>query len=156
MNETQSKVVLFEVAGQRFAAFMSEVVEVLRAATIIRVPKAPPIIEGIINRRGAVTPVLDIRARFGFPQRALEPTDQLVIVRAGERIAALRVDRTIDLITIDRSEIQDTKDVLPTVSYIAGVAKLRDGLVLIYDLEAFLTQAEAEELDRALAESPVT
>lgn len=149
---SQSKIVLFEVARQRFAALLSDVVEVLRAVTITRLPKAPAVIEGIINLRGAVIPVLDIRARFGLPERAVEPTDQLVIVRAGGRVAALHVDRTIDLVRLDRNTIQDAKDILPDPAHIAGVAKLRDGLVLIYDLQAFLTEAETDEFDRALAE----
>lgn len=149
---SQSRIVLFEVARQPFAALLADVVEILRAVTITRLPKAPPVIEGIINLRGTVIPVVGIRFRFALPEKALEVTDQLIIVRTRERLAALRVDRTVDLVGLNQKEIQGANDILPNPTHIAGVAKLRDGLVLICDLHSFLTQAETEEFDRALAE----
>ena len=101
MNKSlQSTIVVFEGARQRFAALLPDVVEILRAAAISRLPEAPPVIEGIINLRGVVIPVLDIRTRFDLPERAVEPADQLLIVRTGDRVAALRVDRTIDLVEL--------------------------------------------------------
>lgn len=153
MNKSlQSTIVVFEVGLQRFAALLPDVIEVLRATAISRLPKTPPVIEGVINLRGDITPVLDIRSRFGLPERAVEPADQLLIVRTGDRVAALRVDRTIDLVELDRNELQEAKDIHPHPAHVKGVAKLSDGLVIIYDLEAFLTQAETEELDQAVTE----
>ncbi len=67
-------------------------------AAFARLPKAPQVIEGVLNFRGAAVPVLDIRTRFGLPLRPVRTTDHLIVARAGKRIAAIRVDRVSDLI----------------------------------------------------------
>lgn len=152
MGGGASEILIFEIAGRRFGALLPDVVEVLRSATISPLPKAPPVIEGVLNVRGTVIPVLDIRIRFDLPGKPLELTDQLIVVRTQQHIAALRVDQAIDIVRIMDADIVDAKDVLPSSTYIAGVAKLPDGLVLINDLNAFLTQAEKEQLGHALTE----
>lgn len=150
-----SEILIFEVAGQRYGAFLADVVEVLRAATISRLPKAPPVIAGVLNVRGTVVPVIDIRIRFGLPEKQLEPADQFIVVRTQQRVAALHVDRAIGLFRIMDADVVEARDVLPSTAYIVGVAKLPDGLTFIYDLDAFLSQAESEQLAVALTEGVV-
>lgn len=145
-------VLLFELGGFRYALPTSDVAELARAVTIVPLPKAPPIVEGIINVHGRVVPVLNIRARFGVPPRPLSPADHLIVARAGSRTVALRVDRAVELAYVDEQQIEDARAVVPYAGYISGVAKLADGLVLIHDLRTFLEEAEAESLDRALAD----
>lgn len=121
----------------------------MRAVTVVALPKAPAIVEGIINVRGAVVPVLDIRARFRLAAKAIAHTDHLILALAGPRLVALRVDRALDLARIEAREVEDAKEVVPGADYVAGVARLPDGLVLIHDLRTFLSEAEAASLDEA-------
>lgn len=96
-------------------------------------------------------PVLDIRSRFELPAKP-ESTDHLVVVRAGERLLAMRTDRAVDLLRLAPGAIEDASRVSSHADYLAGVAKLADGLVLLHELRTFLAQAESKALAHALAE----
>ena len=82
-------VLVFEISGLRYALPTSDVSELARAVTIVPLPKGPPIVEGIINVRGRIVPVLDIRSRFRLPPKAVSPTDHLILAHAGQRLVAL-------------------------------------------------------------------
>ena len=145
-------VLVFELSGLRYALSTSDVSELTRVVTIVPLPKAPAIVEGIINVRGQVVPVLDIRARFRLPPRAVLHTDHLILAHTGERLVALRADRALDLAHVDDWDIEDARTAVPGAEYISSVAKLPDGLVLIHDLRTFLQESEAVALDDALSE----
>lgn len=104
----------------------------------------------MINVRGALVPVLDIRQRFGIPPRALTPDQHLIIARAGQRLVALRVDRALDLVVIEESAIESASRVVPGAEYVAGIARLADGLLVIHDLDQFLSLDEARQVDAAV------
>ncbi|MGH7589840.1 MAG: chemotaxis protein CheW [Gemmatimonadales bacterium] len=141
---------VFEVAGRRLALPASALHEVVRAVAITPLPKAPPIVEGVVNVRGTLVPALDIRQRFGLPGVPVAPGQHLLIARAGSRTVALRVDRALDLIAVDKSAIASAARVAPGAEYVAGIAKLPDGVLVIHDLERFLSLDEAADIDAAL------
>ncbi len=143
----------FEVGSHRFALPASLVREVTRAVAIAVLPKAPPIVEGIINFRGTVVPVLDIRQRFGLPPAPLALEQHLIIAHAGQRLVALRVDRAVDLVGVDRDSIESAARAAPGAEYVAGIARLADGLLVIHDLESFLSLEEAGQVDVAVVGS---
>jgi purine-binding chemotaxis protein CheW len=145
------EVLVFEVGGQRYGVLAPTVREIVRAVTIVPLPRAPAVIEGIINVRGSIVPVLNVRLRFRLPERPLEHTDHFIVARAGARLVALRVDRAIGLTRLEAAAVEDAKGAVPGVEYVAWVAKLPDDLVLVHDLETFLSRAEEETLDAALA-----
>jgi purine-binding chemotaxis protein CheW len=147
------EVLVFEIGEQRYGIPVSGVREVVRAVTLVRLPGGPAIVEGIINMRGRVVPVLDLRARFRLPAKDPEHTDHLIVGWAGPRLVAVRADRALGLVALDSTEIEDPGSVTAGVEYITGVAKVRDGLLLIHDLGAVLSQAEAEAVDGALEEA---
>lgn len=148
-------VLVFEVAGQRYGLPAADVRELLRAVTVVPLPKAPAIIAGVINLRGRIVPVLDIRRRFRLPAREAQHTDHLIIARAGERLVALRVDRATALVEFSETEIEEAIGVVPGAEYVAWMAKLSDDLVLIHDLRTFLSREESTELQDALVASEV-
>src|SRR5205085_11996004 len=98
MQPERFDVLVFEVAGRRFGLPAAAVKEVVRAVALAPLPKAPAVVEGVINLRGTVVPVLDIRGRFRLPQKPLAPSDQLIIARTGPRLAALHVDWAHELV----------------------------------------------------------
>ncbi len=146
-----SEVLLFELEGQLYALPSPSVLEVVRAVSVRPLPKAPPIVEGVIDLRGSLVPVLDIRSRFELAHKPLAHTDHFVIARAGDRRVALRVDRALDLAHIQRGQLEDVQHAVPGVCYVSGVAKLPEGLALIHDLQTFLTPGEASQLEAAVA-----
>jgi purine-binding chemotaxis protein CheW len=147
------EVLVFEVEGQRYGLPTTDVRELVRAVSITPLPNAPAVIEGVVNVRGRVVPVLDMRARFRLPARPLDPSDHFIVASAGPRGVILHVDGATHLALIDETSIQPSLTLGPSAAYVAGVAKLEDGLVLIHDLATFLSAAEAASLDEALQAS---
>ena len=146
------EVLVFEIAGQKYGLPSDDVRELVRAVAITPLPSAPPAIEGVVNVRGRVLPVLDVRSRFKLPPRVLDPSDHFIVAAAGSRGVILRVDRATHLAMIDEACIQAAETLGPSADYVAGVAKVDGGLVLIHDLATFLTAAEAASLEGALSE----
>ena len=144
------EVLVFELGGQRYGLPTLDVTELVRAVTITRLPDAPAFIEGVVNVRGRVLPVLDIRARFHLPAKPLDPSDHFIVASAGARGVILRVDRAMHLALVDDSSVQAAQALGTSATYVAGVAKLDGGLVLIHDLATFLSAAEAASLDETL------
>ena len=125
--------------------------EIVRAVAITPLPGAPAIIEGAINVRGALVPVLDIRGRLKLPARPLDPDQFLVMMHAGARTVALRVDEVDDLVEVDAHGIERTSTLSPALQGLAGLSARADGVLVIYDPAAFVTAAESQALDAALA-----
>lgn len=142
---------VFELAAARHALPLECVREVARAVLITPLPDAPPVVEGIIDVRGDVVPVYDLRLRFGMPARRLSPDEWLVTAWTGERVVAFRADRADEIVTTGRAAIAGREAVPGGSAYMAGVARLPDGIVLIDHLPAFLDAAERDSLDAALA-----
>lgn len=147
------RLVTFEVADNRYALPVTAVQELLRAVAISPLPRAAPFVEGVIDVRGTVVPVLEIRSRFGLPPRELSASDQLVLAAAGPRLVALRVDRVLELVEVDDGAVTALDRQVPTARHIEGVVRLEGGLAVIYDLSTFLSAAEARALE-AMMEIP--
>jgi purine-binding chemotaxis protein CheW len=142
---------VFELEDYRIALAASAVREVVRAVAISPLPHAPPVIEGVINARGALVPVFDLRQRFGLPPRPLSPDQHLIFAFAGPRVVALRVDRAADFLTVAEADIESATRIAPGSDDATAVARLPDGLVVIQDLDRFLSPAEAEQVDAILS-----
>ena len=144
-------VLVFELGGQRFGLPLVDVIEVVRAVEIRTLPEAPRVIEGIIDLRGEIVPVLDVRARFRLPARPLDPSDHFVVASARGRRVVLRAEQSHGLQALDALAIGHALNLPQGAPHVAGVASTSDGLVLIQDLHAFLSDVESAALERALA-----
>lgn len=142
--------VVFALHGERFALHGRAVREVVRAVAVAALPDAPEVVEGVINYRGRLAPVLNVRGRFGLPPMPLDPTQHFVLAEAGSRLVALRVDRALDVLEIPAEAIEAGASVAPGSRRTAGVARLPDGLLVIHDLERFLSLDEGAALDASL------
>jgi purine-binding chemotaxis protein CheW len=142
--------VVFTLDEQHYALYLHAVTRVVRIVEITRLPKAPEIIRGVVNVQGQVIPVVDIRKRFQLPEREPELSDQLIIASTARRFVALIVDAVENVIEHSGQEMIPREKILPGTEYIVGVIKLEDGLVLIHDLDKFLSLEEGKELDAAL------
>src|SRR5437588_10594891 len=101
VDQRRREILVFEVDGRRYGLPASEVQELLRAVAIVPLPLAGPAVEGVVNLRGRVVPVFDLRVRLGLPARAVAPSDHLIVAQSGGRLVALRVDRALDLVQLD-------------------------------------------------------
>jgi purine-binding chemotaxis protein CheW len=142
---------VFTLDEPRFALPLAAVERVVHAVEVTPLPKAPQIVLGVINAKGRVIPVVDMRRRFGLPVRELRLDDRFIIARTARRLVALVADAVAGIRELAPRDLANAAETLPVAGYLQGVAKLEDGLVLITDLDAFLSLDEERLLDAALA-----
>lgn len=119
---------------------------------ITPLPKAPEIVLGIVNFHGRVVPAVNLRSRFGLPERPASLTDELMIAHTPRRAVALVADAVEGVVECPEQQILEAQTVVPGAEYVAGVMKLSDGLVLIHDLARCLSLDEERQLDEAMAD----
>ena len=145
---------LASIADVRIALPMSSVEEIVRAVALTPLPSAPPIIEGAVNLRGVLLPVIDLRARLKLPSRPIDPADYLIVLRLPGRRAVVRVDDADEVVEIEDAVIATPSSLTPALAgldALAGVAPRPDGALVIYDPSAFLSQAELDATDAVLS-----
>lgn len=142
--------VVFGLNELRIALPLSVVERVVFAVYINPLPEAPAIVSGVINVQGRVMPVVNMRRRFRLEDRQMALTDRLIIARTARRPVALVVDDVRGVFEYPAPALVDGEDILPGLDYVEGVVKLADGLVLIHNLERFLSLAEEDALKRAM------
>jgi purine-binding chemotaxis protein CheW len=147
------KVVVFRLEDHRYALPLSAVERIVRAVEITPLPGAPAIVMGVISVEGRVIPVLDTRCKLGLRSRDIEPADHLVIARTATRPVALVIDEPDEVIDPPRDAIVAADAIVPGLEHVDSVAKLPDGLVLIHDVDRFLSLDEARGLDAAIADA---
>ena len=144
-----ASVVVFTLAGRRHAIAAPAVVEILAAVATDPLPRQPDYIAGVIDLRGTIVPVLDLRVRFGLPARPMELTDHLIVVRAGDRLLALWVDEVAAFGPCDDAGWSAAGGLVVGDRSLAGVAATVDGLATIHDVAAFVAQCEADAVFEA-------
>jgi len=147
-----TKLVVFRLDEERYALVLGVVERIVRAAEVTPLPKAPTIVLGVIDLEGRVLPVLNIRRRFRLPERAIGPTDQFLIAQTEWRTVVLVVDEAEGVIERSPAEIIGAAQIAPGLEQIQGVINLDGGLVLIHDLEGFLSLDEERCLDEAMGQ----
>ena len=144
------KLVTFSLDDWKFALYVSAVQRIIRVVEVTALPKAPEIVIGIINLQGTVIPVFDIRMRFRLPAREVRIDDQMIIATTAKWTIALLVDSVDDVKEIPEEKIIAAEQILPELEYMEGVMKTEGGMVLIHDLERFLSLQEGKALDEAM------
>lgn len=143
-------IVVFTLDVHRYALNLAAVERVVRAVEFVNLPNAPATVLGVINVHGRIIPLFDVRSRFGLPVRGLALSDQIIIALAGRRNVALVADSVQGVSGYSDESMIPTADILPGNRLIRGVVALPDGLVLIHDLDAFLSPEEQRTLDEAM------
>ncbi|MBE0500592.1 MAG: purine-binding chemotaxis protein CheW [Desulfuromonadales bacterium] len=140
----------FRVGDQMYSLDILRIKEVIRPLRITPVPKAPIFIEGVINLRGVVLPVVDLRKRFEQPVgRADSKTRILICVLSGKMIGLI-VDEVVEVKSFTRSEIQQAPRFIKGLDtdYFLGVCQRNDELVMIMNLEKILSTDEKIDLEQ--------
>ena len=150
LNLVTDQIVVFTLDEQLYALPLNTVVRVIHAVEIRFLPKAPEIISGIINVHGRIIPVIDIRKRFGLETKEIDIDDRMIIAETGKRQVALLADKVTGIRDLVPGQEKQIRESLPFAEYLSGVAKIDDELILIYDLEQFLSLDEEQILEQAL------
>lgn len=151
---SSNSLVVFRIGELEFAIRVAAVERAVRAVEIAPLPDAPRGVRGVINLRGRIVPVFDLRVRFGQPAREVRASDHLLIAHTHWRTVALLVDALVGVVDYDAAQITPGADILPDLESISGVMKSDGGLVLVHDVERFLSIEDHTALQLALQFEP--
>lgn len=135
---SESQIVICELGDERFGIDIESVFEIIRSQEITAVPTAPSHVEGVINLRGRVIPVVDLSRRFGMPGVTATKSSRIVVVGSGDARVGLVVDGVSQVLMLHDDWIEPTPDLAAGTSgeLIRGIAKLPDGLTILLELDA--------------------
>lgn len=150
--ETALSLVLFLVDGRQYGLPLARVERVLPMVEITPLPQAPPIVLGVINLRGTVLPVVDLRRRFGLIPGEYGLSSHLLIAHSHRRTLALPVDEAVGVSTVSPEAVSPPEALFPGISQLSGVAACGAELLFIQDLDALLSLDEELCLAEALRE----
>lgn len=142
--------VVFILDAQRYGLHSSVVDRVVQMVRITPLTKAPEIVLGIINIQGRLIPAINMRRRFRLPEREIALTDHLIVAHTARRPVALVADAVLDVVECAEQSLVSAESIVSNIDYLQGVIKLKDGLILVHDLDTFLSLEEEDSLDRAL------
>ncbi|WP_245804811.1 chemotaxis protein CheW [Halobacillus hunanensis] len=142
------KLIVFQIKNEEYAVPVQQVGSIERVMPITRVPKTAPFVEGVINLRGVVTPIIDLRKRFGLEGSKLDDTTRIIIVSMEGMDVGLIVDGANDVLDIAEEDIQPPPEVVGMVKeeYIRGVINSNQRLLILLNLENVLSQDEVKVL----------
>jgi purine-binding chemotaxis protein CheW len=146
-----NKYLVFLLDEQRYALRLSAVDRVVRMVCITPVSGAPDVLLGIVNLEGRVIPTVDVRQRFNLPKREISPSDRLIFARTERRYVALVADTVTGVIECFDDSLISAERILPGLRHVEGIIKFEDGLILIHNLDKFLSLEEEASVDLALA-----
>ena len=141
--------VTFRLGDEKYGINVMQVQEVLRVTEIAPVPGAPSYVLGIINLRGNVVTVIDTRNRFGLMTRETDDATRIVIIETQNHIIGILVDSVAEVVDMRVSEIETAPNVGNEESskYIQGVTSRENELLILVDLNKFLSEEEKSEMD---------
>ncbi len=139
----------FRVGSEMYALDIMRIKEIIRPQKLTSVPKAPQFIEGVINLRGVVIPVVDLRKRFDQTNTALGQKARVIICTVSGKIVGLMVDEVLEVRRCTRQEIQSSPQFLQGkgTDFFIGVYRRDDDLMMLLNLEKILTSSEKINLE---------
>ena len=143
-------VLSFSLEDTRYALPLDCVDRVVRSVEITPLPDAPEVILGVINVRGRIIAVADLRRRFRLPPREITLEDKLIIAHTARRSLAVVADEVYGVSEHDSERVAGVQDISDGVRYVAGIVKTDEGVILIHDLDTFLATEDELSLQRAL------
>jgi purine-binding chemotaxis protein CheW len=151
-QDDQLQLVTFEVAEEEFAVDILAVREINRMLQITRVPQSPADVEGVINLRGRIIPVVDLRKRFSLESGERDDDARIVVVEVSDRVVGFIVDRVHEVLRINSSIVEPAPAMTAgtEADYIQGVGKLDDRLLILIDLERLFTSGELKQMDQVV------
>ena len=156
MNQTKKQddellqLVTFSIGEEEFGVDILKVQEIIRTMEITRVPRAQAFVEGVINLRGKVIPIIDLRRRFGLDSKPHDKHTRIIVIEINNMIVGFVVDSVSEVLRIPASTVEPPPPVVAGLEseYISGVGKLHDRLLILLDLDKLLSHDDLESLSQ--------
>ncbi|WP_028307531.1 chemotaxis protein CheW [Desulfitibacter alkalitolerans] len=155
VRREEEQLVVFNLSGETYGVDISAVREIIRVQAITEVPRTPDFVEGVINLRGKVIPVIDLHKRFDLPFVEETSHTRIMVVEVDNVTVGMIVDAVSEVLRIPKDSIDPPPPVISGVdsAYLRGVGKLEDRLIILLDLNQVLHKKEKKHLeDVALAQ----
>ena len=145
------QLVTFKLGEEEFGVDILKVQEIIRMLPITKVPNAPEFVEGVINLRGKVIPVIDMRKRFGMATSEHDSQTRIKVMDMQGQVVGFVVDAVSEVLRIPESTVEEPPAVVAGVGseYMRGVGKLQDRLLILLDLDKLLSENEMASLSNA-------
>jgi purine-binding chemotaxis protein CheW len=142
------QLVVFRLGNEEYGADISQVREIIKTSLITSIPQAPDYVQGVINLRGQVTTVVNLRKKLGLPERAVDSNSRIVVVEVDSNIVGMMVDSVTEVKYINGDQVEPFSSFLSgnnLHSYILGVCKLKDHLLILVDLKKIFEEVVREK-----------
>ncbi len=142
------QLVSFNIGDEEFGVDILKVQEINRMVEVTRVPNAPEYVDGVINLRGKVIPIIDLRRRFGMPRKEKDKNSRIIVVELAGKVLGFVVDAVSEVLRIPGSVTEPPPSIIAGIKaeYITAIGKLENRLLILLDLERVLTVDEHEEM----------
>ena len=149
--EKDLQIVGFRIGNETYGVRISAVREIVRVPEITSVPNAPETIEGVINLRGKIIPVMDLRKRFGQADVQPDKKNRILVVELENKLLGLIVNSASEVLKIPPSEIESPGSMLAEgeSTYVTGVGKLGGRLIILLDIAKLLQRPEYKRIEEA-------
>lgn len=143
------QLVTFSIGEEEFGVNILKVQEINRTMEITKVPRSPEFVEGVINLRGKVIPIIDLRRRFGLSSKPEDKDTRIIVIEINSVIVGFVVDAVSEVLRIPASTVEPPPPVVAGVEsdYISGVGQLKDRLLIMLDLDRLLSTEDLDMLN---------
>ena len=144
------QLVTFSIGEEEFGVDILKVQEIIRTMEITKVPRAQEFVEGVINLRGKVIPIIDLRSRFGLSSKEYDKHTRIIVIEISNMIVGFVVDSVSEVLRIPAGTVEPPPAVVAGMDseYISGVGKLHDRLLILLDLDKLLSNVDIESLSQ--------
>jgi purine-binding chemotaxis protein CheW len=145
----EMKVIVFQLKDEEYGVPVYQVKTIERIGPMTRVPRTHDFVKGVINLRGVVTPIIDLRGRFQMEETEYTDNTRIIVVAVEDIEVGLVVDSANDVLDIPRNSIEPPPEVIGGIraAYLNGIAKLDDRLLVLLNLEKVLNKEEIQQLE---------
>lgn len=146
----EKQYVIFKLNREEYGVEIDHVQEITEIKSITTVPNTPPFVEGIINLRGKIVPIVSIKKRFSLPQQGGLEEQRIIIINLKEKQVGFVVDDASQVLTLDDSQIEKPPELIAGVDrdYISGIGKVEEKIIVLLDLEKILSEQERNEIEK--------
>ncbi len=146
MAEVQ--LVVFNLCNEEYGVDIMQVKEIVNYMVPVKVPNAPEFIEGIINLRSEIIPIINLKKRFNIEGQEIEENKRIIVMNINEKKVGFVVDDASEVISIDNESIEPAPDIVTGVDrkYITGIGKSGERILIILELDKLFSEEEHEEL----------
>lgn len=148
-DEVTTQFVVFSIGKEDYCVDILKVQEIIRMVEVTWLPRKPAFIIGVINLRGEIIPVVDLRLKFGLPKKEYNKFTRILIAQLGEKLVGMVVDGVEEVLTLGQSQIEKEPEMLSSgqkSDYIDGIAKVNEQVFIILDITRVLSEEDVISL----------